>query len=502
MESCPNCGFDLPPDGKCPICGYDARNAKEQSPPRKGRGAGKGAGSEGAGRQTAPAGATSSRGGTASAVQARPRRRVLPFVLGGVVIVALLVVGFVIMGTGSKPGAKLASSTAAAGASSSASGASLSSAATPSKPQASARAGQKKTQPGGSGLGSDTKTNTKAGKKASTGQPSVASGKKSGKADGDPVKDRAGKIAAKYEKSPVYQVPVGASPVGVRATHPINLFIPPHDPMYNIAKHIVDPPTSSEQSFVHWMTTHTPQKNVTFLRQKWNLAHTAINNGWLTHKRVLMGFLLTPRQWFVRRYNLPNSYEQTSLPIGYGQTITDPETVIAMTNALNPQPNQRVLEIGTGSGYQSGFLSELSNYVYTIEIVRPLGEETNQIYRLHTPQMPQYANIHRRLGDGYYGWSKYAPFDRIIVTTGIDHVPPDLLKQLKPGGMMVIPVGPPTGQTILRITKSIGPHGQIELKRRDIYRGYAKTIFVPFTASGGGTHNTGAHASSNGSSGG
>ena len=326
--------------------------------------------------------------------------------------------------------------------------------------------------------------------------PSVPPAKKiDKKGDSDPIKDKVGKIAARYETGPQYQIRVGASPASVRASHPINLYIPKPDPKYNIVGNIVDPPTSTESQFISWMRTHTQQKNVTFLREKWQLARGAIERGYLTHKRVLAAFLLTPREWFVRNYNLKNSYENTSLPIGYGQTITDPGTVIAMTNALDPKPNQRVLEIGTGSGYQSAFLSELSNYVYTIEIVRPLGEETNQIYLLHTPAMPQYANIHRRLADGYYGWSKYAPFDRIIVTTGIDHIPPDLLKELKPGGIMIIPVGPPTGQTILMVKKTIGPNGQVELKRRDIYRGYAKTVFVPFTAAGGGTHNTGGRSS-------
>lgn len=359
-------------------------------------------------------------------------------------------------------------------------------------------AGTKKTAQASGSSGSKTPAAPSATALAQTApnrRPSVSPRKKiDKKGDSDPIKDKAGKIAARYEKGPQYQVRVGASPVDVRATHPINLYIPHPDPKYNIVGNIADPPTSTESRFVHWMTSHTQQKNVTFLRQKWHLARDAIESGYLTHKRVLMAFLLTPREWFVRRYNLKNAYENTSLPIGYGQTITDPGTVIAMTNALDPKPNQRVLEIGTGSGYQSAFLSELSNYVYTIEIVRPLGEETNQIYRLHTPVMPQYANIHRRLADGYYGWSKYAPFDRIIVTTGIDHIPPDLLKELKPGGIMIIPVGPPTGQTILMVKKSIGPNGQIELKRRDMYRGYAKTVFVPFTASGGGTHNTGGHS--------
>ncbi len=311
------------------------------------------------------------------------------------------------------------------------------------------------------------------------------------KSGSEAITDKVEALAAKYENNPHYQIRVGASPVSVRATKPINLFIPPHDPMYDISKHRLIPSTKNETSFVQWMVAHSPEKNRTFLRQKWRIAKIAVSDHAVTHPRVLDAFLLTPREWFVRQYNYPNAYERTSLPIGYGQTITNPGLVIRMTNALDPQPNQKVLEIGTGSGYQSAFLSELSNYVYTVEIVRPLGAETNQIYLLHTPQMPQYANIHRRLYDGYYGWPKYAPFDRIIVTTGIDHIPPVLLKELKPGGIMLIPVGPPNGQTVLKITKTVGPNGHIHLKREDIFHGFRKEVFVPFTASGGGTHNAG-----------
>ena len=334
-------------------------------------------------------------------------------------------------------------------------------------------------------------TRPEAKKTAAAAVAAVSKTESDSKGGSEAVTDKVEAIAAKYENNPKYQIRVGASPVSVRATKPINLYIPPHDPMYDISKHTLIPSTTNQASFVQWMVAHSPEKNRAFLRQKWRIAQIAVSDHAVTHRRVLDAFLLTPREWFVRQYNYPNAYERTSLPIGYGQTITNPGLVIRMTNALDPQPNQKVLEIGTGSGYQSAFLSELSNYVYTVEIVRPLGAETNQIYLLHTPQMPQYANIHRRLYDGYYGWPKYAPFDRIIVTTGIDHIPPVLLKELKPGGIMLIPVGPPNGQTVLKITKTIGPNGHIHLKREDIFHGFRKEVFVPFTASGGGTHNAG-----------
>jgi protein-L-isoaspartate(D-aspartate) O-methyltransferase len=159
-----------------------------------------------------------------------------------------------------------------------------------------------------------------------------------------------------------------------------------------------------------------------------------------------------------------------------------------MTDALDPSPGQKVLEIGTGSGYQSALLSQLTREVYTIEIVKPLAEETNRIYAAHTAEMPRLAEIHRRIADGYYGWAKEAPFDRIIVTAGIDHIPPDLLRQLKPGGRMVIPVGPPSGQTLLEVTKEVGKDGKINLVRTDIY--HAKVTFLPLSTPGGGTHDT------------
>jgi protein-L-isoaspartate(D-aspartate) O-methyltransferase len=133
-------------------------------------------------------------------------------------------------------------------------------------------------------------------------------------------------------------------------------------------------------------------------------------------------------------------------------------------------------------------LAELSNHVYTIEIVPQLAAATNTIYQALYPSYPEYQNITRKEDDGYYGWPEYAPFDRIVVTCGIDHIPPELLKQLKVGGVMVIPVGPPSGQTILKITKTLDKDGNVVLEREDLYGGPLKEVFVPFTARGGGVH--------------
>jgi protein-L-isoaspartate(D-aspartate) O-methyltransferase len=156
-----------------------------------------------------------------------------------------------------------------------------------------------------------------------------------------------------------------------------------------------------------------------------------------------------------------------------------------MTDYLDVQPEQKVLEIGTGSGYQSAVLSELSNHVYTIEIVAKLAQQTDAIYRAHEKVYPEFMNIQRKIDDGYYGWLEHAPFDRIIVTCGIDHVPPELIQELAPEGIMVIPVGPPSGQTILRIIKHVSPDGAVSLDREDIFQGKKKQIFVPFTSRDG-----------------
>jgi protein-L-isoaspartate(D-aspartate) O-methyltransferase len=130
------------------------------------------------------------------------------------------------------------------------------------------------------------------------------------------------------------------------------------------------------------------------------------------------------------------AYLNRPLPIGHGQTISQPFIVALMTEMMGIKPGDRVLEIGTGSGYQAAVLAEIATSVYTIEIIEPLGEEAGE--RLKSLG---YRNVHTRLGDGYYGWPDAAPFDAIMVTAAASHVPPPLLKQLKPGGRMVIPLG-------------------------------------------------------------
>lgn len=130
------------------------------------------------------------------------------------------------------------------------------------------------------------------------------------------------------------------------------------------------------------------------------------------------------------------AYLNRPLPIGHGQTISQPYIVAVMTDLLRPAPDHRVLEIGTGSGYQAAILAELVKDVYSIEIIEPLGQQAKR--RLIDLG---YKNISTKIGDGYYGWEDEAPFDAIVVTAAASHIPPPLIKQLKVGGRMVIPVG-------------------------------------------------------------
>jgi protein-L-isoaspartate(D-aspartate) O-methyltransferase len=153
-------------------------------------------------------------------------------------------------------------------------------------------------------------------------------------------------------------------------------------------------------------------------------------------KRVLAALRKVPRHLYVPGDMAPYAYTDRPLPIGYRQTISQPYIVAFMTEALELKPQDRVLEIGTGSGYQAAVLAELVQDVYSIEIVEPLGREAaERLKRLG------YSNIQVRIGDGYRGWPEAAPFDAIIVTAAPDHVPSALVDQLREGGRMILPVG-------------------------------------------------------------
>ena len=152
--------------------------------------------------------------------------------------------------------------------------------------------------------------------------------------------------------------------------------------------------------------------------------------------RTLQAMAKVPREKFVPKELEARAYDDSPLPIGFGQTISQPYIVAFMTQELRPKPTDRVLEIGTGSGYQAAVLSELVAQVYTIEIVRPLAQRAAVVL-----QALGYKNVLVKGGDGYKGWPEHAPFDSIIVTAAPDHVPQPLVEQLKEGGRLIIPVG-------------------------------------------------------------
>ena len=178
------------------------------------------------------------------------------------------------------------------------------------------------------------------------------------------------------------------------------------------------------------------------------LEHLVAPEGAHIEPRVLEAMGKVARHEFVPPAQRHSAYRNRPLSIGFGQTISQPLIVGLMTSLLAPKPGDAVLEIGTGSGYQTAVLGALVGEVYTVEIVEGLG-----IGAAATLKRLNYANVHTRIGDGYKGWPEHAPFNSIIVTAAPDHVPPDLIAQLKPGGRLVIPVGKLT-QDLLVFTKN------------------------------------------------
>jgi protein-L-isoaspartate(D-aspartate) O-methyltransferase len=183
---------------------------------------------------------------------------------------------------------------------------------------------------------------------------------------------------------------------------------------------------------------------------------------------VLAAMGSVPRHIFVPTDQTGSAYDDRPLPIGEGQTISQPYIVALMTDLLALKPADRVLEIGTGSGYQAAVLAALGSEVYTIEIKKALHARTDKILKQY-----DYKNIKTRHGDGYYGWEEAAPFDAIMITAAVDHIPPPLITQLKEGGRLVLPLGSPFGyQNLVLVTKRGG-----ELEVRQI----TGVLFVPLT---------------------
>ena len=172
----------------------------------------------------------------------------------------------------------------------------------------------------------------------------------------------------------------------------------------------------------------------------------------VTDKNVLHAMKEVPRHIFVPKALSSKAYADHPLPIGQGQTISQPYIVALMTESLKLKGNERVLEIGTGSGYQAAILAKVAKDVYTIEIKEKLYKKASQI--LHSML---FENIETRHGDGYFGWIDAAPFDCIMITAAIDHIPPPLLKQLKDGGRLILPLGNPFSyQNLSLVTKQNG----------------------------------------------
>lgn len=191
----------------------------------------------------------------------------------------------------------------------------------------------------------------------------------------------------------------------------------------------------------------------------------------ITSARVLAVMEKVPRHEFVPEPLRHRAYEDGPLPIGYNQTISQPYIVAFMTEQLEPQPMDRVLEIGTGSGYQAAILAELVKEVFTIEIVEPLAQRASEdLGRLG------FTNVQVRFGDGYKGWPEAAPFDAIIVTCAPEDVPRSLVEQLKDGGRMIIPIGPEGEQSLVLLRKT---GGKLET------RAVLPVRFVPMTGEAG-----------------
>jgi protein-L-isoaspartate(D-aspartate) O-methyltransferase len=204
------------------------------------------------------------------------------------------------------------------------------------------------------------------------------------------------------------------------------------------------------------------------LEERMEMVDYQIRRRGVTDQDVLDAMERVPRHEFVPKQHQAQAYADHPLPIGHGQTISQPYIVALMTELLGLKNTDRVLEVGTGSGYQAAILAEIVAEVYTVEIIEPLATQAEErLTRLG------YSNVHTRHADGYYGWEDHAPFDAIIVTAAPDHIPQPLVQQLKDQAQMVIPIGPPGGyQTLWQITKA----GD-EVTKRNV----TGVLFVPLT---------------------
>lgn len=192
--------------------------------------------------------------------------------------------------------------------------------------------------------------------------------------------------------------------------------------------------------------------NEHFRKQRERMINLQIRARGVKDEAVLNAIRKVPRHLFVPKNRISEAYDDGPVPIGYGQTISQPFIVAYMTEIINPTKCKKVLEIGSGSGYQAAVLAEIVDSVFTIEIITELYREAKE--RL---EKLGYHNIKIKNGDGYYGWKEYSPYDAIVVTAAADFIPPPLIEQLKDGGKMVIPIGSPFfTQTLVLVEKKDG----------------------------------------------
>jgi protein-L-isoaspartate(D-aspartate) O-methyltransferase len=201
-----------------------------------------------------------------------------------------------------------------------------------------------------------------------------------------------------------------------------------------------------------WLLPLMPQQDYTKAREA--MVKEQIEARGIVDRLTLAAMRKVPRHSFVPADQLSNAYNDGPLPIGFGQTISQPYIVAYMTEIVKPKSNHKVLEIGTGSGYQAAVLAEIVSKVYTVEIVDALGKQaTTRLKDL------KYKNIEVKIADGYHGWKEHAPFDAIVVTAAAEYIPPPLKEQLKDGGRMIIPVGSPfMTQQLMLIEKKGGTY--------------------------------------------
>lgn len=206
-----------------------------------------------------------------------------------------------------------------------------------------------------------------------------------------------------------------------------------------------------------------------YLQKRQEMVRDDIRGRGIKDSRVLDAMAKIPRHLFVGERLRRQAYADTPLPIGEGQTISQPYVVALMTEALRLKPGDRVLEIGTGSGYQAAVLAEMVKEVYSIEIRKGLAETADKRLR-----ELGYKNVAVKYGDGYQGWPESAPFDAIIITASVNHIPPPLLKQLKEGGRLILPLGSTVFyQTLTLVTKKKG--GELAVEQM------GGVAFVPMT---------------------